>query len=327
MNTDIVLRINNLTYIYPNEKGVDNINLELSWRNILGLLGPNGSGKSSLLRMLAGLQKPTSGSIEILGKHFSLDSPKLRRHIGYQADKNLLNPILTVHENLVYAATLYGLDKSQIKKNVSWAKDKCDLSAASNRLVKNLSKGIMQRANIAQAILHKPDILLLDEPSDGLDPIQNKNIRDLILELGQSCAIVLCSHILSEIEACCNKVAMLNHGRLLFFGPIAKIKKHSTQENLLVRFTTAPEKKLLLNIGGVTEALCLDNGSVKLTSNDRNHVTKNVLKKAADLNWEIIEIRPFEDSLEDIFGKMLDSEHSDINKVHCVEKLKALKQS
>ena len=327
MNTDIVLRINNLTYRYPNEKGVNNISLELSRRNILGLLGPNGSGKSSLLRMLAGLQKPTSGSIEILGKHFSPDSPKLRRHIGYQADKNLLNPILTVQENLGYAATLYGLDKSQTKKNVAWAKDQCDLSSVSNRLVKNLSKGIMQRANIAQAILHKPDILLLDEPGDGLDPIQNKNMRDLILELGQSCAIILCSHILSEIEACCNKAAMLNHGRLLFFGSIAKIQKNPAQENLLVRFIVAPEKKLLLSIGSVTEIHYLDTESVKLTSNNRNQVIKNLLKKAADLDWQILEIRPFEDSLEDFFGKMLDSEHDDTNKAHCVGKSGALKQS
>ncbi len=211
-----LISVNNLTRRYGDFLAVNNISFELAAGDILGFLGPNGAGKSSTMQMLSGNLAPTLGEIFINGIDL-LENPKAAKaSLGYLPENPPLYKEMTVAEYLQFCARLHLIRKSQLNKVCDSAIERCGLSEVRQRLIRNLSKGYQQRVGIAQAILHSPPVIILDEPTVGLDPIQILEIRQLMKTLGESHGIILCTHILPEVQAVCNRVQIINHGKLVF---------------------------------------------------------------------------------------------------------------
>ncbi|MBE9560887.1 MAG: ABC transporter ATP-binding protein, partial [Proteobacteria bacterium] len=211
-----LISVNNLTRRYGDFCAVNNISFELQTGDILGFLGPNGAGKTSTMQMLTGNLAPTLGEICIDGVDL-LEQPKTAKaSIGYLPENPPLYKEMTVIEYLQYCGRLHLINKSQLSKVCDSAIERCGLGDVKQRLIRNLSKGYQQRVGIAQAILHSPPVIILDEPTVGLDPIQILEIRQLMKTLGESHGIVLCTHILPEVQAVCNRVQIINCGELVY---------------------------------------------------------------------------------------------------------------
>ena len=211
-----LITVNNLTRQYGDFCAVNDISFELATGDILGFLGPNGAGKSSTMQMLTGNLAPTLGEIVIDGIDLLEEPRKAKSALGYQPENPPLYRELTVNEYLHYCARLHRLPKPATDKACASAIERCGLGEVRQRLIKNLSKGYQQRVGIAQAILHSPPVIILDEPTVGLDPIQILEIRKLIKELGRNHGIILCTHILPEVQAICNRVQIIDRGELVY---------------------------------------------------------------------------------------------------------------
>ena len=211
-----LISVNNLTRRYGDFVAVDDISFELAAGDILGFLGPNGAGKSSTMQMLTGNLAPTLGQIFIDGIDL-LENPKAAKaSLGYLPENPPLYKEMTVTEYLQFCGRLHLISKSQLNRVCDSAIERCGLGEVRQRLIRNLSKGYQQRVGIAQAILHSPPVIILDEPTVGLDPIQILEIRQLMKTLGESHGIILCTHILPEVQAVCNRVQIINRGKLVY---------------------------------------------------------------------------------------------------------------
>jgi len=225
-----LISVNNLTRRYGDFCAVNNISFELAAGDILGFLGPNGAGKSSTMQMLSGNLAPTLGEISINGIDL-LEQPKTAKaSLGYLPENPPLYKDMTVTEYLQFCGRLHLITRSQLSKVCDSAIERCGLGDAKQRLIRNLSKGYQQRVGIAQAILHSPPVIILDEPTVGLDPIQILEIRQLMKTLGETHGIILCTHILPEVEAVCNRVQIINAGELVYSSGIDELlNKQSTK--------------------------------------------------------------------------------------------------
>lgn len=216
MESSILLAAEGLSRDYNHQPAVENLNLQLQKGEVLGLLGPNGAGKSTTMQMLTGNLAPTTGSIHINGIDLLEEPRQAKRHLGYLPEQPPVYRDLTVNEYLEYCAKLHGLGGAVRSQAISLARERCSLNEVQNRLIAHLSKGYKQRVGIAQAILHSPAVVILDEPTVGLDPLQMREIRKLIRELGQEHSVILSTHILPEVQAVCDRVQILNRGRTVF---------------------------------------------------------------------------------------------------------------
>ena len=234
------LRARNLSRFYGNHRAVEGLNLDLHPGEVLGLLGPNGAGKSTTMQMLTGNLAPSTGSVEICGVDLIENPVGAKTHLGYLPEIPPLYRELTVSEYLYLAARLHRVPKSSLDAAVKQALLHCGLEEVAKRLVGNLSKGYQQRLGIAQAIVHTPSVIILDEPTAGLDPLQIRDIRTLIEELGHTHSIVLSTHILAEAEALCSQLLILHQGRAVFSGSMEALcseRESSSLEEIFVRLT------------------------------------------------------------------------------------------
>lgn len=245
-NTHPVIEADNLRRRFGRRIAVHNVNLKLNYGDVLGFLGPNGAGKSTTMRMLTGNLAPSSGSVRICGENLLENPLEAKRHIGYLPEIPPLYKELTVDEYLRFAARLHGLAKISLQTALDEVKHQCELEDVGKRLIGILSKGYQQRVAIAQAIIHRPQLIILDEPTVGLDPNQIQKVRALIRKLGKTHAIILSSHILSEVESVCNRVQIMHQGKLVLDDNLDNLKRRNMNlENIFVRLTTenAPEQE------------------------------------------------------------------------------------
>ena len=223
-----LISVNNLSRRYGNFCAVNNISFELAGGDILGFLGPNGAGKSTTMQMLSGNLAPTLGEISINGIDL-LEKPKAAKgSLGYLPENPPLYKEMTVMEYLQFCGRLHQINKHKLSSICDSAIDRCGLGDVQQRLIRNLSKGYQQRVGIAQAILHSPPVIILDEPTVGLDPIQILEIRQLIKTLGETHGIILCTHILPEVQLVCNRVQIINQGELVYSADMADILSRQT---------------------------------------------------------------------------------------------------
>jgi ABC-2 type transport system ATP-binding protein len=309
MDTKILIGVEQLYRYYGHHLAVDGISFELAQGEVLGFLGPNGAGKSTTMRMITGNLAPSAGRISINGIDL-LDRPRqAKAEIGYLPEQPPLYPDLTVNEYLAYCARLHRVSPAKRGQAVAHAVQRCGLGEVGKRLIGNLSKGFQQRVGIAQAILHNPAVVILDEPTAGLDPNQIRDIRALIRELGESHGIILSTHILPEVQATCSRVQIIHRGRLVFSEAMETLRQRLTG-NALTLETAAPlEVGVLQRVDGVTAVEPLGANRARLHFDAGNPADK-VAADVASRGWGLVELALDRQTLEQVFVELTCSEES-----------------
>jgi gliding motility-associated transport system ATP-binding protein len=300
-DSEILVKIENLYRYYDEHCAVQDVNFELRKGEILGFLGPNGAGKSTTMQMLSGNLAPSAGQIQINGIDL-LDEPKRAKAlIGYLPEIPPLYPELSVDEYLDYCARLNRVAREQIRAARDSAKQRCGLKDVGRRLIGNLSKGFQQRVGIAQAIIHSPAVVILDEPTVGLDPIQIREIRTLITELGHEHSVILSTHILPEVQTLCDRVLIINKGRLVFNDTLEGLSSRLQATSLLLTLKHPPKVSSLEKISGVESVQGIDTGRLRIMFAPENNPAEAISVEATKQGWGLQELVQERKTLEQIF--------------------------
>ena len=303
MATEVLIAAEHLTRFYGHTCVVRDVSFRLTKGEVLGFLGPNGAGKSTTMRMLTGNLAPSAGRIRVAGIDL-LDAPRqAKARIGYLPEQPPLYRELTVREYLRYCAHLNRVPGREVSRAVDHAQARCGLSEVQRRLIGNLSKGFQQRVGIAQAILHNPAVVILDEPTVGLDPIQIREIRGLIRELGENHGIILSTHILPEVQAICSRVQIIHHGRLVFAATLAELQEQMTIQSLILACQAPPALQTLEAIPGIERVTPLAAGRFRIAFTGGNPAETLAARAAAE-GWRLYELSPEQRSLEQIFVEL-----------------------
>lgn len=301
MDQDRLIRTHQLYRYYGNYCAVKDVSFDVQRGEVLGFLGPNGAGKSTTMQILAGNLAPSSGQIWINGLDL-LDKPKqAKRGLGYLPETPPLYRELTVGEYLALCANLNRIPKKQQASAMASTLKRCGIEDVVERLVGNLSRGYQQRVGIAQAIIHSPSVIILDEPTVGLDPIQIREIRDLIRELAQEHSVILSTHILPEVQAICDRVQIINEGELVLTDTIAGLSQRMESSSILVRLGKPPAKKKLQALAGVTSVETQEDGRIRLSYRPEKDPVEEFVRQAVHNNWGLRELTPERRTLEEIF--------------------------
>jgi ABC-2 type transport system ATP-binding protein len=304
-----LIEAEHLTRFYGNHCAVNDVSFILAKGEVLGFLGANGAGKTTTMQMLCGNLAPSAGKIKINGIDL-LDQPKAAKlNLGYLPDTPPLYKELTVQEFLLYCSVLHGIGKSSRSAAIKTAQERCGLTEVADRLITNLSKGFLQRVGIAQAILHNPEVIVLDEPTVGLDPIQIREIRALIRELGQDHGVILSTHILPEVQESCSHVQIIHQGQLILNETIAGLNRQMDTGTLHVRTRLAPDINNLLAIPGISAIETVSENQIKihhsLTANPAEQLAETIIAHG----WGLQELTPVKRSMEDIFISLTKEHH------------------
>ncbi len=304
------IKIENLSKRYGPQRAVDNISFEVKAGEILGFLGPNGAGKSTTMKMITGYLSVGDGTIFIGGKKLQESGDEIKRHIGYLQENNPLYLDMPVIEYLGFCAALQGVEKGLINERIRKMVSVCGLNAEKHKKIGELSKGYRQRVGLAQALIHDPEILVLDEPTTGLDPNQIVEIRKLIREIGKEKTVILSTHILPEVEATCDRILIINKGRIVADGTSETLRKQATGTELIkVRIEDAPAaeiQKALEQLNNVAKVELTDVAMNRFEIQSKSGLssTRAVFKLCAEKNWVITEMIPLETRLEDVFRNL-----------------------
>ena len=302
--TNFTVEASELTRLYGGRAAVSEVSFNLAKGQVLGFLGPNGAGKSTTMKMLTGNLAPSAGSVKICGIDMIENPKEAKALIGYLPEMRPLYKEFTVDEYLTIAARLHNVSGKHIKKAVENAKARCGLTHMSKRLIENLSNGYQQRVGIAQAIIHNPMVVILDEPTVGLDPIQIRDIRALIKEIGQEHSVIVSTHILPEVEMVCDHVQIIDKGKLVFNGGIDVLKRQRVGNKLLVGFNKTPDAAKLAKIKGVTEVETLENNMARIRFAEGAAPHEAIVEAAVKNKWGLYQIAPDQTSLEDVFVQL-----------------------
>ncbi len=297
------IAVKNLTKSYDHQKAVDNISFSVSTGEILGFLGPNGAGKTTTMKIITNYLSADSGDVEIAGE--SVKSGSFRKNIGYLAEHNPLYEDMPVMDYLQFCAQLQSVPKDQTHDRIIEMIKLCGLNDEKHKKIGELSKGYKQRTGLAQAMIHDPEILIFDEPTSGLDPNQIVEIRELIRRIGKEKTVILSTHILPEVEATCDRILIINKGKIVADGTANTLRKQASGNTILrLQITGAPvdsiaEKLRALSLVKEVQITNLDSGRFEVQSD--NNVGDLIFKTAVKNKWVITEMIPVETKLEDIF--------------------------
>ena len=304
MVTEVLITAEHLVRFFGHACAVQDVSFTLSKGEVLGFLGPNGAGKSTTMRMLTGNLAPSAGRINIAGIDL-LDAPRqAKARIGYLPEQPPVYRELTVREYLRYCARLHRVAGRDIHRAVDHAQARCGLTEVQQRLIGNLSKGYQQRVGIAQAILHNPSVVILDEPTVGLDPIQIREIRGLIRELGENHGIILSTHILPEVQAVCNRVQIIHRGRLVYTDTLSHLQQRMTARALILGCHAPPPLQALEQLPGVANVTPLAEGRFRIAFTDEDNPAERLAEQAVAESWRLYELSPEQRSLEQIFVEL-----------------------
>ncbi|WP_409479400.1 ABC transporter ATP-binding protein [Pseudobdellovibrio sp. HCB154] len=307
-----MIEVNNLCKNYGERKAIQDINFKISAGDVVGLLGPNGAGKSTTMKIITGFMAPTSGMAKVCGFDVFENPFEVKKRIGYLPEAPPVYLDMNVGDYLNFVADLKLVDSAKKKAFVEKALQKTQLTDVKNRLIKNLSKGFRQRVGIAQALVSDPEVLVLDEPTVGLDPKQVAEVRDLIKELKGQHTIILSTHILPEVQATCNRVIIIHQGRIVAEDSIDNIEKLN-QGLVTVYVKTKKEMTIatdLRNLTGVETVEVTGATSFKIQVKDEDildNVASHIIKSGAGLR----ELTPAKENLEDVFLKLTYGENKE----------------
>ncbi len=304
----LLVQVDSLSRRYGDTLAVDQVSFTLKKGEVLGFLGPNGAGKSSSMQMITGNLAPSTGQITINGYDI-IDQPiEAKSCIGYLPENPPVYRELSVNEYLTYCARLHHIPSSKLKTALDMAKQQCGLEETGNRLIGNLSKGFQQRVGIAQAIIHQPLVVILDEPTVGLDPIQVREIRKLIQSLGRERSVILSTHILPEVQATCDRVQIIRKGALIYSATIDELNQQGQGNSLTVAFKSPPDLQALNNLNGVNLVTEIDQHRFHLRF-EQDQFAEMLVQQAVAKNWGLFELIPSNSSLEEIFVELTTSEN------------------
>lgn len=329
-----MIEVKNVTKKYPNIKAVDNINFTIKDGEVVGFLGPNGAGKTTTMNMITGFIEPTEGQIIINGFDIVKKSKKAKKQIGYMPEGVPLYTELTAREFVNYMAELKDVKAKERKEAVEKAIEETGLKDIQNKLIKNLSRGYKQRVSMAGALVGNPEVIILDEPTVGLDPKQITEIRSLIKELGKKHTVILSSHILSEVSQICERVIIINHGKIVAIDTPENLENKTKEKNtILVTVEDKNEKmkNLKEEVKEIEEIkLVKDNEDgtkqYAVTSADKVDLRKKIFEILPKQDITIFELKKDESTLEDAFIKLIDSDKKEnTNKEESKEKIKEKK--
>lgn len=299
-----IVKIENLSHRYSVQWAIRDISFEIKGRGVQGLLGANGAGKSTLMNILCGVLRQTEGNILIKGIDSREKPVEAKRFIGFLPQKPPLHMDMTVEEYLIYCAYLKMLRGKAVDKAVDVAMGRCGISHFRKRLLRNLSGGYQQRVGIAQAIIHEPALVVLDEPTNGLDPNQIVEIRHLIKEIAQDRTVILSTHILPEIKATCDYIRMVGQGRLVFTGTIDDFDNYISPENIVVTLLASPSHEEIQAIEGITHVEEMGNHRYRLGINGEPDVVERVIEKSVTQGWRMRAIDIEKNSLDTVFAEL-----------------------
>lgn len=316
-----MLQLTNVSKLYENNRGVEQLDFFIDRGEIVGFLGPNGAGKTTTMRMITGYLNPTQGNITVDGISMLEHSSKAKQKIGYLPETPPLYHEMTVKGYLKFIANLRKVPPREQKKRIEEVIDILGLHGREKQVIRSLSKGYRQRVGLAQAIIHKPDLLILDEPTSGLDPNQIIEIRQLIRDLGQEHTVLLSTHILPEVNAICNRVLIINQGKLVLDEKPENLSD-SMQDRFTLRLELSGNYNQAVNVlKGLekVESVELDGPPaesgkpfrLRITSKDKADIREEVFYRLADARIPILEMNKETQSLEDVFIKLTTDEKTE----------------
>jgi len=299
-----IVKIEGLSHRYTSTWAIRDIDMQINAAGIVGLLGSNGAGKSTTMNILCGALNQTQGKVYINGISMREHPEEAKKQIGFLPQNPPLYMDLTVDEYLQYCAGLRLMSKDKMKPAIKEAKERCGVDHYSSRLIRNLSGGYRQRVGIAQAIVHKPRVVVLDEPTNGLDPNQIIEVRALIKEISQDRVVVFSSHILSEVQLLCKEIKMIESGRIVFSDTMDAFNNYVEPHSLLLHLENPPAAEELQKIQGITKVDFLTERQVRLHFSGDQDITERVIAASMQNGWRLREISLDKTAVDEIFRQL-----------------------
>ena len=298
--------VENLTKKYGEQKAVNDISFEIETGEVVGFLGPNGAGKSTTMKMITCFMAPSNGNITVDDISVNENQSLIKKKIGYLPENNPLYFDMSIVDYLRFTAEIQGVSKSDIPGRIGEMIELCGLAREKHKNINELSKGFRQRVGLAQAMIHDPEVLILDEPTTGLDPNQIVEIRKLIKELGKQKTVILSSHILSEVEATCDRILIINRGRIVADGTSETLRSQADGQELLTVHIEAVNEELqksLLGLGSVEKVSAIEDkpGFYSIQSKPNMESRKAIFDLCVKKKWYLLEMTGIETRLEDVF--------------------------
>lgn len=302
--TNSILTVDRLSHRYSRHWAIQDISFDIGETGIHGLLGSNGAGKSTTMNIICGVLNQTKGTVTINGIDLRRYPEAAKKEIGFLPQTAPLHLDLTVDEYLRHCAYLRLMDRRQIPQAVDRVKVRCGVTHHSKRLIRNLSGGYKQRVGIAQAIIHQPKLVILDEPTNGLDPNQIVEVRELIREIGSERAVILSSHILSEIQATCQYIKMIDGGQMVFNDTMEAFSNYLSPDSLLVWFHQPPVVEELEALPGVTGAELIQPNQFRVRFDAPRSITERLVELSVQKGWQLREIMLEKSSVDEVFARL-----------------------
>jgi len=301
------IKIEKLTKKYGVHRAVDNISFEVKTGEILGFLGPNGAGKTTTMKIITNYLFPDEGDVFIGGKSVIQDADSVKKHIGYLPESNPLYQDMPIIDYLSFCGLLQGISKEKVPSRVAEMVRICGINTEKHKKIGELSKGYRQRVGLAQAMIHNPDVLILDEPTSGLDPNQIVEIRKLIRELGREKTVILCTHILPEVEATCDRILIINKGKIVADGTAENLRKNSnSQETFTIKIEDGNANEIFQSLQsistiGIVDFMDRNLNRFEVQSRPGCTSKREIFNLCVQKHWVLTELTPVETRLEDIF--------------------------
>lgn len=299
-----ILKIENLSHKYSRTWAIQAINLEINRSGILGLLGSNGAGKSTTMNIMCGVLNQTKGNVLIGGADMRANPEAAKKKLGFLPQNAPLYMDLTVDEYLTHCAWLRLMEKNKMKAALEEVKERCGISHFSKRLIGNLSGGYRQRVGIAQAIIHRPQLVVLDEPTNGLDPNQIIEVRALIKEIAADRAVIFSSHILSEVQLLCKDIVMIEGGRIVFADTMTAFNNYIKPHSVLVSTHNQPALQDIMKIEGVTSVDFLTEQQMRIFFSSGQEIAERIVEASVQNGWRLTEIMLDKSSTDEIFAQL-----------------------